>query len=320
MSKSYQLCLPTLLLAASCVPPAIAVEGPRPAYVLAEGETRPIPLAAADYAEANAALPVIDPEALAPGSAAEPFILGAENEGDRYRSLQCLTTAIYHEARSETDEGQRAVAQVVLNRVRHPAFPNSVCGVVYQGSERSTGCQFSFTCDGSLARRVEPVAWARAQRIAGEALAGRVHAPVGLATHYHTTAIRPWWAPSLKRAVTIGSHIFYRWRGEWGDPLSFRQDYAGESVIDPTVQFSSIVPPPEPVEQRRPGEVLIHRGSPVSTATTPGEAPIVRVHRAAAASRPAEPVQIAEAAPVAASPAPAPAQPAEADHGVKIHR
>ncbi|MFN5901342.1 MAG: cell wall hydrolase, partial [Novosphingobium sp.] len=76
-----------------------------------------------------------------------------DNSGvDRSRALQCLAAAVYYEARSESDVGQRAVAQVVLNRVAHPSYPNTVCGVVYQGSERTTGCQFSFTCDGSLAK------------------------------------------------------------------------------------------------------------------------------------------------------------------------
>ena len=83
--------------------------------------------------------------------AAEPFAASPDPEMFE-RSLQCLTEAVYYEARSESEEGQRAVAQVVLNRVRHPAYPNSVCGVVYQGSERVTGCQFSFTCDGALGR------------------------------------------------------------------------------------------------------------------------------------------------------------------------
>ncbi|MFX4781967.1 cell wall hydrolase, partial [Acinetobacter baumannii] len=88
--------------------------------------------------------------------------------------------------------GQQAVAQVILNRVRHPAFPATVCGVVYQGSEHA-GCQFSFACDGSMARRPEPGLWRRAMAVAASALAGQVYAPVGLATHYHTYAVTPAW-------------------------------------------------------------------------------------------------------------------------------
>jgi spore germination cell wall hydrolase CwlJ-like protein len=131
-----------------------------------------------------------------------PSSFGASDE-------DCLALAIYYEARSESEVGQRAVAQVVLNRVRDPAYPDDVCGVVFQGHERRTGCQFSFTCDGSMARRPEGRAWIRARDIAASALAGRSDAPVGNATHYHTTAIRPYWAPSLTRVTTIGAHIFY---------------------------------------------------------------------------------------------------------------
>ncbi|HEV7660915.1 MAG TPA: cell wall hydrolase [Allosphingosinicella sp.] len=143
------------------------------------------------------------------GSAsAEPFVASRDPES-RSRSLQCLTQAIYYEARSESDDGQRAVAQVVLNRVRHPSYPNSVCGVVFQGSHRRTGCQFSFTCMGAMGPIGDPRSWDRARRIAAAALSGSVYRPVGLATHYHTTAIRPYWAPSLVRQIVLGAHIFY---------------------------------------------------------------------------------------------------------------
>ncbi len=145
----------------------------------------------------------------AASEAAEPFVANRDS-GSYERSLECLTQAIYYEARSQSDDGQRAVAQVVLNRVRHPAFPNSVCGVVYQGSERSTGCQFTFTCDGAMNGGVEPYAWDRARRIADAALHGSVYRPVGLATNYHTTAIHPYWAPSLVPQAIVGAHIFYR--------------------------------------------------------------------------------------------------------------
>ena len=151
----------------------------------------------------------------------EPF--AAPRDGASYdRALQCLTEAIYYEARSESDDGQRAVAQVVLNRVRHPSYPNSVCGVVYQGSHRRTGCQFTFTCDGSIRPHVEAGSWARAERIAAAALRGNVYRPVGLALNYHTTAIRPYWAPSLVRQAVIGAHIFYR-RPDSGSNQAFRQ-------------------------------------------------------------------------------------------------
>ncbi|MBB5684040.1 cell wall hydrolase [Sphingobium boeckii] len=150
---------------------------------------------------------------------------------DAARALTCLTAGIYYEAASESDEGQRAVAQVILNRVRHPAFPDSVCGVVYQGSERLSGCQFSFSCDGAMARAPSRAGWARAQRIAAHALAGSVYAPVGLATHYHTFAVRPAWNRSLVMTDAIGAHFFHRWQGYWGTPAAFAQAYSGMEPV-----------------------------------------------------------------------------------------
>ena len=147
---------------------------------------------------------------------------------DSYRALNCLTSAIYYEAGNEPQEGQRAVAQVVLNRVRSPLWPNSVCGVVYQGSERTDlRCQFTFSCDGSMARASDRQSWARARRIAQEALSGKAYAPVGLATFYHTLAVRPSWAPSLNPVAIVGAHIFYRMPGVKGAPASFRISYSG---------------------------------------------------------------------------------------------
>jgi hypothetical protein len=146
------------------------------------------------------------------------------------RALQCLTEAIYYEARSESDDGQRAVAQVVLNRVRHPSYPSSVCGVVYQGSYRTTGCQFTFTCDGSMNRGyVRAAAWERAQRIAAAALRGEVYRPVGLALNYHTTAISPYWAPSLNPQTVIGAHIFYT-RPNSQSVQAFNQAYSADEA------------------------------------------------------------------------------------------
>ncbi|GGB95863.1 hypothetical protein GCM10011494_12930 [Novosphingobium endophyticum] len=154
--------------------------------------------------------------------------LRIDNSGvDRTRALQCLAAAIYYEAASEPDPGQRAVAQVVLNRVAHPAYPGTVCGVVYQGSERTTGCQFSFTCDGSLARKPVRLFWDRAMDVARAALSGYVYAPVGLSTHYHTVQVHPYWAASLDYTGTIGAHRFYGFRGTAGRPGTFRFAYAG---------------------------------------------------------------------------------------------
>ncbi|WP_293677071.1 cell wall hydrolase [uncultured Phenylobacterium sp.] len=127
----------------------------------------------------------------------------------RRADLDCLTEAVYYEARSEDVRGQVAVAQVVLNRVKHPAYPKSVCAVVFQGSNRR-GCQFSFACDGSMRSRPERAAWDEARSIAARVLAGNVTRYVGSATHYHTTAVSPFWAPHMARVAQVGAHVFYK--------------------------------------------------------------------------------------------------------------
>lgn len=129
---------------------------------------------------------------------------------DFTNQLNCLAEAVYYEARSERFVGQLAVAQVVMNRVRHSAYPDSICGVVYQGSERRTGCQFTFTCDGSLARQPRGRAWLRSQAVAEHAYLGFGRDVTRTATHYHTVAVDPHWRDSLVHTRTIGTHIFYR--------------------------------------------------------------------------------------------------------------
>lgn len=160
--------------------------------------------------------------------AAEPFKFNGDDEA-RLRALECLTAAIYYEAASEGREGQQAVAQIVLNRVRHPAFPASVCKVVYEGSTRGTGCQFTFTCDGSLVRAPVRRLWTEARRVAWEALSGAVYAPVGLSTHYHAEYVVPYWATSLAKSAQVGLHIFYRWPGAWGRAAAFSQRHSREA-------------------------------------------------------------------------------------------
>lgn len=165
--------------------------------------------------------------------AAPAFFLRTSSTDDRVRAVRCLTQAVYYEAALEGDEGQAGVAQVVLNRVRDPNYPNSICGVVYQGAERNTGCQFTFTCDGSLARAPVDWAWRKAEGVARRALEGAVSSKVGSATHYHADYVRPWWAPSLTRVAQSGAHIFYRWNGAAGSVASLKQAYGGrEPVID----------------------------------------------------------------------------------------
>ena len=123
---------------------------------------------------------------------------------------KCLAQAIYYEARSEPRIGQLAVADVVLNRVSSPIYPNSICGVVFQGSERRIGCQFSFTCDGSMQARLNKRKWKESEDLAGAVLAG-LRAPVSRnATHYHASYVNPPWASTLTPTATIGTHKFYK--------------------------------------------------------------------------------------------------------------
>jgi len=221
----------------------------------------------------DVAIPVPRPElnvmkAMSPSqalalNAAVPFFAGAIESAlpfvgkrgsldplDKKAALDCLAAAVYYEAANQGISGQRAVAQVVLNRVRHPAFPSSVCGVVYQGSERGTGCQFTFTCDGSLRRKPTAAEWSLAQRIATEALDGYVDRSVGMATHYHSDVVVPYWAGDLLKIAAVGDHIFYRWRGYWGERVAFRRPYSGEvapwgnAAFAPAVESSDIGLPP----------------------------------------------------------------------------
>ncbi len=123
---------------------------------------------------------------------------------------QCLARAIYFEARSESELGQRAVAQVIINRSKDPAYPNTVCGVIYQGAERPNACQFSFACDGLSDEPKTRAQWAMAQKIAKQALAGKSEVTiVAAATHYHADYVTPKWSHSLRRIMKIGRHIFY---------------------------------------------------------------------------------------------------------------
>ena len=190
-----------------------------------------------DARRVNALIPAIT----APEPAARPFVLRAGAE-DRTRAIQYLTQAIYYEAGFEGADGRAAVAQVVLNRLRHPAFPKSVCGVVFQGAQLPTGCQFSFTCDGSLARTPVADAWAQAGAIARRALNGAVVGAVGEATHYHADYVLPYWSPSLVKITQIGAHIFYRWSGPIGAPEAFTGRYAGGETRISTAVLGDVGP------------------------------------------------------------------------------
>jgi spore germination cell wall hydrolase CwlJ-like protein len=141
-------------------------------------------------------------------SSAEPAAPAAPQVDVRQHA--CLSQAIYYEARGETQRGQIAVAEVIMNRARSGYYPSSVCGVVYQGSHRSTGCQFTFTCDGSLNHRPRGRAWDRAQRVATAVMLGYTRPITQGATHYHTHAVNPVWNSGLVETTNIESHVFYR--------------------------------------------------------------------------------------------------------------
>ena len=151
-----------------------------------------------------------DTPAMAPSvRAAAAMKFKAANRSD----ADCLTQAVYYEARGEGVDGMRAVAQVILNRVRHPAYPKSICGVVYQGAYQRTSCQFSFVCNGAMGAPVESWAWRRAKSVADAALGGYVMPAVGTSTSFHTTGVKPGWGGTMDKVAQIGSHIFYQFRG-----------------------------------------------------------------------------------------------------------
>lgn len=145
-------------------------------------------------------------------------------------ALRCMTQAIYYEAANEPETGKRAVAQVVINRLKHPAYPNSVCGVVYEGANARV-CQFSFTCDGSLLRAPAAPQWNESRRIAAEALAGVTEPSVGTATNYHADYVVPRWAFTLGKLTQIGRHIFYRLPGRVGSEGAFGDRWTGVEQI-----------------------------------------------------------------------------------------
>ncbi len=226
--------LPLLIVANAprIVPVERKVAKVRPAQrVIPPAELPPVEPAvfvAVDPADARAYNASI-PFSTAPLLPARPFRITGD-EASIARATDCLTAGVLYEA-GDDPVGQKAVAQVILNRVRHPAFPKSVCAVVFQGAERRTGCQFTFTCDGALARRYSQVAWDRARGVAAAALAGSVEKAVGTATHYHTDWVVPYWSASLDKISEVHTHLFFRWTGWWGTPPAFRGRYTGAEPL-----------------------------------------------------------------------------------------
>lgn len=222
----------------------------------------------ADAVARNALLPV----STLPVEAARPFLMPTISLAQATNAQRCLTQAIYYEAATESDAGKAAVAQVILNRMKHPAYPNTVCGVIYQGSARP-GCQFSFACDGSMRRPPVPALWRRSTEIARAALSGHVEVSVGMATHYHANYVLPRWAPKLTKIEQIGAHIFYRWPGSWGKPTAFSDAYAGaetipafsqlyqgaaatlEALPDEAIAVEGVPPPRDPTDHRADNDI-----------------------------------------------------------------
>lgn len=209
---------------AHALPPALARIDP-PATITAPNRQSPLP-------------------GLTP-MAQKPLFLGPA--GDRERAVNCLALAAWFEAGNDI-ESERSVIQVVLNRVAHPSFPKSVCGVVFQGSERSTGCQFTFTCDGSMLRRYPSrAALARARALALLALQGDAFPAVMQATHYHADYVVPWWSSQLVFSGKVGRHIFYSWPGKRGilpgRPRSVGEADFARSIADAAARRSGSAGP-----------------------------------------------------------------------------
>ena len=160
------------------------------------------------------------------------------------KQLDCLSRAVYYEARSEDTVGQMAVAEVVMNRVRDPRFPKTICDVVFQGQYRNTGCQFTFTCDGSVRQKPVGGAWDRAKDVALHVMLGLNKPVTNKATHYHTDYVNPYWAPSLVETAEIGTHIFYRFprtTKEWSNArMALAASRAQDQALDPNVVGSDV--------------------------------------------------------------------------------
>ncbi|MBO9668893.1 MAG: cell wall hydrolase [Sphingobium sp.] len=183
----------------------------------------------------NAAIPF----STAPNPAAKPYKFSGDAIG-LSRATDCLAAGMLYEAGDDAT-GERAVGQVVLNRLRHPAFPKTVCGVVFQGEERATGCQFTFTCDGAMARIPSAAAWDRARGLAIRMLSGEVYKPVGMSTHYHTDWVMPYWSDTLDKVAAVDTHLFFRWKGWWGTPPAFSNK--GISSAEPAIQKLALLSP-----------------------------------------------------------------------------
>ncbi len=159
-------------------------------YTIYVPAPRPVPIAAVDIAPLPAA--IIPP---------------------REKQSECLAEVLYYEARGEGTEGQKAVAEVVLQRTRDHNYPGTICGVVYEGAQPSNkGCQVSFACDGAMRQPKERTSWERMRKLAEAIVSGAVKlaGETGHAIAYHSIDIRPAWAETMVKTAQIGNHVFYR--------------------------------------------------------------------------------------------------------------
>lgn len=167
------------------------------------------------YAGSKRLKAMITPPKVAPGSVQySRSWIDAQPKPKGGAELQCLSEALYFEARGETVKGQFAVAEVIMNRVKSGRFPGSLCGVINQGTGKKYGCQFTYTCDGYKEVIAEPRAFSRVSKVARAILDGKAPKLTNGATHYHTIAVRPKWSRVYTKTARIGDHLFYRhtWR------------------------------------------------------------------------------------------------------------
>ncbi len=262
------LALPFLLLALFANPPAPVVE-PEASETSVTVAPPELPATAKDTVilselgsdDALARNELVAFAAIGPGKPL-PFAFRG-SAADRLRARDCLALAGMAEAGND-DAGQRAVMQVVLNRVRHPAFAKTVCGAVFEGSQRPTGCQFSFTCDGSLARRYPDAAWSSARTRADAMLDGATEPAVGNATHFHADYVYPWWSDQLDKVARVGPHLFFRWRGFWGSRTALSARYGGGEPDPLRLRETALA-----VAEANPLPTLLQSGTAVRSITAP---------------------------------------------------
>lgn len=200
------------------------------------------------------------------------------------RDLDCMTDAVYFEARGESKRGQQAVATVVMNRVRNPHFPKTVCGVVFQRA--AGGCQFSFACDGSMRHGREQNAWDEARRVAARALSGYLLRDVGSATHFHTVDVSPDWGPQMLKVAQVGLHIFYRFNPHYHPA----PDAAPAEPLRPPIEHAVLTSSPlQPEPQLRIAAALVKPQEPSPPGPSPAQVGKTAANGVAAAAQAGKP-------------------------------